>query len=100
MYMIKGSVVTQLAARRKFTLRGARDVLFECTDGMVWLTIEGQQGDFLLANNERLCIKSSGLAIIQGLPSGSVQLVSKAPKSIHQGNRFARAFYFLAHIVA
>ena len=44
---------------------------------MVWLTIEGQPGDFLLASGQRLHIKSNGLALVQGLPTGSVRLVSE-----------------------
>ncbi|OIQ79363.1 hypothetical protein GALL_388970 [mine drainage metagenome] len=94
MDMTQDSGQIRLAAGRRVTFRGARDVLLECTEGVVWLTVEGQQGDFLLAKNELLCIKSSGLAIIQGLPSGSVQLVSKVPKSIRQGNRFSWTLVF------
>jgi hypothetical protein len=38
---------------------------------MFWFTVEGLQSDLLLAKDERLCIKSSCVAIIKGLQSGS-----------------------------
>lgn len=87
--MALGNMVIQLAEGRRLAFRGARDVHLECTEGMVWFTIEGQLDDFLLAQGERLHIASNGLALIQGLPFGSIQLIRKEPKSIHQENRFA-----------
>ncbi len=76
MLMSFGNMVIQLAEGISFAFRGARDVHLECTEGMVWLTVEGQICDFLLAKGERLRIESNGLVLIQGLPSGSVQPVS------------------------
>jgi hypothetical protein len=70
-----------LTGGKQFAFRDARGVYLECTEGMVWLTVEGQPGDFLLARGERLRIESKGLALIQGLPFGSVRLVSEATSS-------------------
>lgn len=70
-------MVIQLAEGKMLAFQGARDVHLECTEGMIWLTIEGQSGDFLLTKGERQCIESNGLGLIQGLPSGSVQLVAQ-----------------------
>lgn len=78
MIMSLHSMVIQLAEGKKLAFRGARDIRLECTEGRVWLTIEGQSDDFLLSKGERLRIGSNGLALIQGLPSGSVQLDSMA----------------------
>lgn len=101
MYMTPGNAVIRLAKGKRLAFWGARDVHFECAEGMVWLTVEGQPGDFLLASGERLCIKSNGLAVIQGLPSGSVRLAGNAPESIHQGNRFAWPWgLFAVHMIA
>lgn len=92
MLMSLGNVVIQLAEGKKLAFRGARDVHLECTEGFVWLTVEGQPGDFLLAKGERLRIESNGLALIQGLPLGSVRLLSMATWSTRQGRRFAWRF--------
>ncbi|MBI3525439.1 MAG: DUF2917 domain-containing protein [Betaproteobacteria bacterium] len=71
--------VIQLAEGRLLTFRGARNIHLECTAGMVWLTVEGQAGDFLLTKGERLRIESNGLALVEGSPAGSIRLVSGAP---------------------
>ena len=101
MLMTLRNMVIQLAEGKSLAFRGARDVHLECTEGMVWLTVEGQPGDFLLAKGEQVRIESNGLALIQGLPSGSVQLVSMARSSIRQGSRFPlHSDLYVAHIVA
>ena len=101
MLMSLGNMVIQLNEGKRLAFRDARDMHLECTEGMVWLTVEGQPGDFLLAKGERMRIKSNGLALIQGLPSGSVRLVSMARSSIRQGSRFSLHSDLRAvHIVA
>ena len=79
--------VIQLAENRPLAFRGGRGVHLECTEGMVWLTVEGQPGDFLLAKGERLRIDNNGLALVEGLPSGAIRLVSEAPWAIRWANR-------------
>ena len=69
----------RLAADRPLAFRGARGFHLECTEGRVWLTVEGQGGDFFLARGERLCIESDGLALVEGSPSGTIRLLSGAP---------------------
>jgi hypothetical protein len=101
MHMELGNMVIQLAEGKRLAFRGARDVHLECTEGRIWLTVEGQSDDFLLAKGERLRIASNGHALIQGLPSGSVQLLSKATRSIRPGSRFAwPSDLFAVHMVA
>ncbi len=78
MIMLLRNMVIQLAEGKKLAFRGARDVRLECTEGPVWLTVEGQSDDFLLSKGERLRIEDDGLVLIQGLPSGSVQLSGMA----------------------
>ncbi len=68
----------RLAADRPLAFRGARGFHLECTEGRVWLTVEGQSGDFFLAGGERLGIESDGLALVEGFPSGTVRLLSGA----------------------
>lgn len=86
------NMVIQLAEGRGLPFRDARGVCLECTEGLVWLTVEGQPDDFLLARGERLRIESNGLALIQGLPSGSVRLDSMTTWPVRHGNRFAWRF--------
>lgn len=84
-----GNMVIQLEESRSLVVRDALNSYLECTEGIAWLTVEGQPGDFLLAKGDRLDIESNGVALIQGLPSASVRLVSKASRSIHQPKLFA-----------
>jgi len=76
MRMSLDNMVIQLAERKMLTIRDARDIRIECNEGIVWLTIEGQPGDFLLEKGEHLHIKNKGPAFIQGMPYGLVKLVS------------------------
>lgn len=64
-----------LADGRLLAIRGARGVEVECTEGKVWLTIEGQPGDMVLGAGDRARIDSRGLALVEGLPSGAVRLL-------------------------
>lgn len=95
MRMSLDNMVIQLAERKMLTIRDARDIRIECNEGIVWLTIEGRPGDFLLEKGEHLLIKSKGPAFIQGMPYGLVKLVSAA-SSGRQVNRFAWPFYLHA----
>jgi hypothetical protein len=101
MLMSLENMVIQLVEGKRLAFRGARDVHLECTEGLLWLTVEGQPDDFLLARGERLCIGGNGLAIIQGMPSASIRLAYMASESIRQGRRLAWRFNPCAvHIVA
>jgi len=79
----------QLVDGKNLAFRDARDIHLECNEGMAWLTVEGQPGDFLPAKGECMRIESNGLALIQGLPYASVRLVSMATCSTRQEKRFA-----------
>ena len=88
--------VIQVTEGKPMAFRDARDVHLECTEGIVWLTVEGQAGDFLLAKGERLRIESDGLALVEGSPSGAIRLIGAAPWPIRWANRFNRRFGPLA----
>jgi len=101
MKLQQGSIEVQLVEGQKLAFRDACDVQLECTEGRIWLTLEGQADDFLLAKGERLRIADNGLALIQGLPNGSVHLVSLAARPNPSGGRFVwLAQHFAAHMVA
>jgi hypothetical protein len=89
MLMSLGNMEIRLAEESVLAFRDARDTYLECTEGIVWLTVEGQSGDYLLAKGKKLHIESNNLALIQGLPSASVRLLSIVSRSIRQENRFA-----------
>lgn len=84
--------VIQLAEGKPLVFRGARHVHLECTEGTVWLTVEGQPDDFMLAKGERLRIENDGLALVEGNPSGTIRLISEASWSIRRAHRFVRRF--------
>ncbi len=69
------NAVIELAYGKSVAFKDARDACLVCTDGALWLTVAGEFRDFLLIKGERLRIGSNGLAIIQGLPFASAQLV-------------------------
>ena len=92
MQMSLENMVFQLDDKRQFAFREARGVELECIEGKVWLTVEGQPGDFLLGRGERVRIESNGLALVQGMPSGSIQLISKEVFSTDSVTQFA--WYF------
>lgn len=78
MRMSLDNMVIQLAEKKILTLRNARDIRIECNAGVVWITIEGQPGDFLLEKGEHLLIISNGPVFIQGMPYGLVKVVCAA----------------------
>lgn len=83
----------KLSENQPLAFRGARGMQVECTEGRVWLTIEGQAGDFFLTPGESLRIESNGLALIEGLPLGTVRLLRHTPWPIRSANRLLRALY-------
>lgn len=74
MLMSFNNMVVQLAGNKQLVLRGARKLRIECTEGVIWMTVEGQTCDFLLAQGEQLRVAYNGLVLIQGLPFGSIRL--------------------------
>jgi len=49
MQMSLKNMVIQLVERKHLAFKEAHGVYLECTEGLVWVTVEGQSGDFLLA---------------------------------------------------
>lgn len=68
----------QLNGDAPVAFRRARGYWIECLDGRIWLTVNGQAGDFLLSAGERLRIESNGLALVAGLPAGSMRIYREA----------------------
>jgi hypothetical protein len=88
----------ELPNGKLLAFRGALGIRLTCTEGRVWLTVEGQPGDFLLAKGEHLRIESNGLALVQGFPSGIVRMVGEKSCSIRSVARSNRSCSLLALI--
>lgn len=71
--------IIQVVEGERLAFRAARNQRLECTAGRVWLTIEGQPGDFLIAQGGQVNIESNGLALVEGMPFGAIRLVRDAP---------------------
>lgn len=64
----------QLNGDSPLAFRQARGYWVECVEGRLWLTVTGQPGDFLLDAGQRVRIASNGLALVAGLPAGTLRL--------------------------
>ncbi len=73
-----GNGIIKLAKGKPLAFRGARNVHLECTEGMVWLTLEGRPDDYFIAKGEQMRIENNGLVLVEGNPSGAIGLVSAA----------------------
>lgn len=83
--------IIQLVAGSPVAFAGARDWLLECRTGRVWVTIDGQAGDHLIAKGGRLRIQSNGLVLVEGLPYGAIRLVCPLNLGEQGKHRFDRA---------
>lgn len=76
------------------SLRGIRGALLECSEGALWLTVQGQPGDFLLTAGKQLRITSTGLVVIEGLPSGSIRQIRRSAWPLRWTSRLVCALSF------
>ena len=74
--------------------RGARGSYLECTKGLVWLTIEGQPGDFYLELGSGVRIASNGLVLIEGMPTGEIRQTREVPWPIRWASRLLSMLRF------
>lgn len=66
-------------------LAGARGATIRCDSGIVWLTIDGEPGDFFLTAGESHTLASNGLALIEAIESGTIRIVLPRPSSRLEG---------------
>lgn len=76
-----------LAHNAPIRLMSARGVRICCTAGCVWLTVEGEAGDILLAAGESHLVHGRGLALLESIGSGRVRF----EKAVHPLRRIVRA---------
>lgn len=62
-----------LAHNAPVRLISARGVRIVCTAGRVWLTVEGEAGDILLAAGESHRVRGRGLALLEAIGHGRVR---------------------------
>ena len=80
MLISQENIVFQLAEGMHLVVKKAQGGILECTEGMLWLTVEGQLADILLAGGVSMCINGAGKVIVQGLPSASFKLSQQAAR--------------------
>lgn len=93
MRMLRSSGTIQLDEWSPLALRDASGLRVECTRGRIWVTVEGQAGDFFLDAGDVLRVVSKGLVLIEGVPRGNVRLVADAPWPIRWAGRLLRLVY-------
>lgn len=93
MRMLSNSGTIQLDEWSPLALRDARGLRVECARGRIWVTAEGQAGDFYLNAGEGMRITTSGLVLVEGVPRGSVRLVADAPWPIRWASRLLSRVY-------
>jgi len=89
---------TRLGMGEIVAFRGARGSYLECTNGMVWLTIEGQPGDFYLEQGSGVLIASNGLVLIEGMPTGEIRQTREVPWPIRWTSRVINSLQFRKYL--
>lgn len=93
MRMLRSSGTIQLDEWSPLALRDASGLRVECTHGRIWVTVEGQAGDFFLDAGDVIRVVSKGLVLIEGVPRGNVRLVADAPWPIRWASRLLSRVY-------
>jgi Protein of unknown function (DUF2917) len=95
------NTIIQVTEANKVGFKKAHNMRLECLEGIIWITFDDLDGDFLLAAGEQLLIASNGLALISGLPSAKIGLTTPAIQPTHLSRFFGWINrHFLAFIVA
>ncbi|HLA36393.1 MAG TPA: DUF2917 domain-containing protein [Rhodocyclaceae bacterium] len=87
--------VFQLDADRPLAVRRAKGVWIECLAGRIWLTVEGNVGDIVLAPGEFYRVENNGLTLVEGLPQGAARLLTEtaATPRATSWRRFAQKYF-------
>lgn len=93
MRMLSSNGTIHLDEWSPYAFRDARGMHVKCTHGRIWVTIEGQAGDFFLEAGEALRIDTAGLVLVEGVPRGNLRLVAAAPWPIRWAGRLLRRMY-------
>jgi len=91
-----------LKANQFVTIKGAQGTCLQCVQGSVWVTLENDPLDFVLSPGERVCIRTPGRMVIEGLELSEIAILhtrrnSLASKFVTRlGNYVQSAFRFIA----
>lgn len=75
------NLLLELTTNRPLPLLKARGIRVHCVEGVVWMTVAGVPGDFVLRAGESYCIPGKGLVLIEALPSARVHLEAPVVQS-------------------
>jgi len=73
-----------LAHNTPVRLRRAKGVRVTCTQGLLWLTVEGEAGDIVLAPGDSYLIRSCGLGLLEAVGTGRARLQRVQGRSSRQ----------------
>lgn len=64
-----------LNVNQLITIKRAQGVCLQCVHGSVWVTLENDPLDFVLSPGERVCIRTPGRMVIEGLEPSEIAIV-------------------------
>lgn len=91
MWISFGKSTVTLDAHHTLALRHARGMEITCVAGVIWLSIEGDTRDILLAPGNSYTLTSGGLAVMEGMPHATIRLERRASWPQHAASRLIRA---------
>ncbi len=72
----------QLKVTQTLSVRGGQGARVFCSQGVVWLTQEGDSRDIFLSPSEEWVIEKNGLVLIQALEEAAIQVLSHNARSV------------------
>lgn len=91
MDMERNAVPAELAARRTLELRNAEGVCLTCLEGMLWITLEHDTRDIVLAAGESFRVDRAGLTLVHALRPSRIRMAERAACGRAPGPRLAVA---------
>ena len=91
-----------LKANQFVTIKRAQGTCLQCVQGSVWVTLENDPLDFVLSPGERVCIRTPGRMVIEGLELSAIAIVHTKPHALADkfvarlGEYFRSALRFVA----
>ncbi len=71
-----------LKANQFVTIKRAQGTCLQCVQGSVWVTLENDPLDFVLSPGERVCIRTPGRMVIEGLELSEIAIVHARTNSL------------------
>ena len=71
-----------LKANQLITIKRAQGTCLQCVQGSVWVTLENDPLDFVLSPGERVCIRTPGRMVIEGLELSEIAIAHTRRNSL------------------